>query len=192
MIYKQLRNFLEQFSPVTDAEFETLQNLLVRYSLKKKEFLIKQGETEEHVYFLVEGLLHQYFFKGKEMISTDFFAPGRVTGGTVSFFSGKPSYYFVQAIEPSVLISLSKKNLEHLYRSDRKWQKLGRRMLTTYLMLQEKEIMDTIRLTMRERYVQFISSYPDLLEKIPQRRIASYLNIKPETFSRLKPLLKNG
>ncbi len=192
MIYQQLSNFLEQFHPLTDAEFESFQKNLVTRSLKKKEFLLKQGEKEEHIYFLMEGLLHQYFFKGKEMISTDFYPAGSITGGTISFISGEPSHYFIQAIEPCELISLSKTNLDQLYQSDKKWQKLGRLMLTKYLMSQEKEIMDTIRLTMRERYVQFAKTYPGILEKVPQRRIASYLNIKPETFSRLKPLLKNG
>jgi CRP-like cAMP-binding protein len=160
--------------------------------LKKKEFLLKQGQKEEYVYFLVEGLLHQYFFKGKEMISTDFFPAGRITGGMVSFLSGEPSYYFLQAIEPCELICLSKSNLARLYQSDKKWQYIGRLILTNYLMRQEKEIMDTIRLTMRERYVQFARNYPELIEKVPHRRIASFLNIKPETFSRLKPLLING
>jgi CRP-like cAMP-binding protein len=138
----------------------------------------------------MEGFMHQYFFKGKEMISTGFMSAGDVTGGIVSFYGGKPSYYNVQALEPSKLIGLSRDNLEYFYTKDRKWQQLGRLMLIHYLLLQEKDIMDTIRLTMRERFVKFATEHPDLLERVPQRRIASYLNIKPETFSRLKPLLK--
>lgn len=192
MTYQPLRNFLEQFHPVSDAEFATLLNMLVPRTLKKKEFLLSHGEKEENVYFLVSGLVHQFFYRGKEMISTDFYTAGSVTGGVISFLSGKPSYYYLQATEPSELISLSKPNLEKLYKADRKWQSLARLLLTNYLIKQEKEIMDTIRLTMRERYVQFAHDFPGLLDKVPQRRIASYLNIKPETFSRLKPLLING
>jgi hypothetical protein len=64
-------------------------------------------------------------------------------------------------------------------------------LVTYYLLRQENEIIDTIRLTMRERFLQFATQHPDLLERVPQRRIASYLNIKAETFSRLKPLLHN-
>lgn len=192
MIQQRLKNFLDQFLPVTDAEFEMLWQLLEPRSLKKKEFLLQQGETEQHLYFMVSGLVHQYFYKGKEMVSTDFFPAGRITGGVISFLSGEPSYYTLQALEPCEMISLSKTSLEWLYTVNKKWQKLARELLITYLISQEKEIMDTIQLTMRERYVQFSRSYPELLEKVPQRRIASYLNIKPETFSRLKPLLKNG
>lgn len=192
MTYQPLRSFLEQFHPISDAEFASLLNMLVPLKLKKKEFLLSHGQMEENVYFVVSGLIHQFFYRGKEMISTDFYNPGSFTGGVISFLSGKPSYYYLQAIEPCELISLSKTNLERLYQADRKWQQLARLLLTNYLIKQENEIMNTIRLTMRERYVQFAKDFPDLLEKVPQRRIASYLNIKPETFSRLKPLLKNG
>ena len=192
MTYQPLRSFLEQFHPISDAEFASLMNMLVPLNLKKKEFLLSHGEMEENVYFLASGLVHQFFYRGKEMISTDFYTPGSITGGVISFLSGKPSYYFLQAIEPCELISLSKSNLEKLYQVDRKWQQLARLLLTNYLIKQENEIMNTIRLTMRERYVQFAKDFPGLLEKVPQRRIASYLNIKPETFSRLKPLLIHG
>lgn len=192
MAQHNLKQFLDQFYPVSDEDFATLLSCTVPRTLKKKEFLIRQGEVEEHVYFLTSGLLHQYFFKGKEMVSTDFFQPSNICGGLVSFLSGKPSYYNIQALENCELLCLSKSELERLYQADRKWQRLGRLLLTSYLISQEKAIMDTIRLTMRERYVQFARNYPDLSQKVPQRRIASFLNIKPETFSRLKPLLING
>ena len=192
VIHQQLRNFLDQYHPLSDDEFSSLQKILLPLTLKKKEFLLRQGETEKYIYFLGKGLIHQYFFKGKEMISTDFQPENALTGGIVSFFSGEPSYYNLQAIEACSLLGLAKTDLERLYRANKKWEVVGRSLLTHYVLIQEKEIMDTIRLSMRERYVQFARKYPDLLKKLPQRRIASYLNIKPETFSRLKPLLKNG
>jgi CRP-like cAMP-binding protein len=191
MIYQRLKIFLEQFVPISDEEFIAIRKYIIIREVNKKDFLIREGENEQYIYFVAEGLLHQFFLKGKETVSTDFMREGSMTGGVVSFFSGKPSYYYVQALEKSILFGISREQLEFFYKTSKKWQILGRLLLTHYLLTQEKEIIDTIRLTMRERFVQFAQLHPDLLERVPQRRIASYLNIKPETFSRLKPLLAN-
>jgi hypothetical protein len=93
-------------------------------------------------------------------------------------------------MEPSLLFALSKTNLEALYQSDIKWQRLGRLFFTYYLIRQEKEMLDNIRLPMRERFLEFAKQHPGLMKRVPQHRLASFLNIKPETFTRLKPLLK--
>jgi CRP-like cAMP-binding protein len=191
-MYKRLRDFLEQFSSLSDQDFSRLESLLIIRELKKKEFLTATGEVEDYIYFILEGLIHQYFFKGKEMVTTDIIPEGTMTNSAVSFLSRKPSHYSLQALEPTKLLGLSKNNLELLYREDRKWQKLLRILITYFLIRQEKHMIDNIRLSMRERFLQFNQDYPSLLHRVPQRRLASLLNIKPETFTRLKPLLKNG
>jgi CRP-like cAMP-binding protein len=191
-MYKRLRTFLEQFVSFSDAEFGQMKEKLAVKELKKKEFLTLAGETERYIYFVTEGIIHQFFYKGKQVITIDLIPEGTMANAAVSFFSGKPSHYYLQALEPTRLLALSRDDLEELYQSDKKWQRLGRILITYFLIRQEKNNIDGIRLSIPEKFLQFAKEYPDLMKRVPQRTLASYLNIKPETFTRLKPLLKGG
>ena len=190
-MYKQLKDFLQQFVSFTDEEFDLFTKLLQERKLEKNDFLTRAGETEQYIYFLEQGLIHQFFSKGRETITIELVNEGTIINAAVSFLSGRPSHYSLQALEPGFLYALSKKDLDYLYTLDKKWQRMGRLMISFFLIRQERNIIDNIRLSMRDRFIQFAIDYPQLMKRVPQRRLASYLNIKPETFTRLKPLLKN-
>ncbi len=189
IMFNRLRIFLQQFVFLSDEDFSTFKELIIVKEYKKKHLLISAGEIEQYIYYLDKGLIHQYFYKGKEVVTTDIIPEGTTVNAAVSFFSGKPSHYYLETIEPTRLLALSKEHLYQLYRSDKKWRRMGRLLLSHFLIRQEKNILDNLRYSMRERFIRFAQEYPGLMERVPQRRLASYLNIKPETYTRLKPLL---
>jgi len=188
-MFERLRVFLQRFVPFTEEEFSRLKQLLKTRHCRKKEVLVHPGETGHYLYFVDSGLLHQYFLKGKEVVTTDVISEGTITGAVVSFLSDQPSHYYLETLEPTVLLALSKENLERLYQEDRKWQRLGRILISYFLIRQERHNLDMVRYTVRERFVHFAEEYSGLMKRVPQKRLASYLNIEPETFTRLKPLL---
>ncbi|MDZ4794381.1 MAG: Crp/Fnr family transcriptional regulator [Bacteroidota bacterium] len=155
----------------------------------KKEYLIRAGENADDLYFITKGLAREYVLKGKQEITTDIISEGTVTGAASSFLGGGPSLYSIQAMEPVLVLAMSRKNLEKLYEAVSKWQKLGRLITTHFLLEQEKHILDNIRYSAKERFPQFQQQHTDLLQRVPQKYLASYLNIEPETFSRLKHLV---
>jgi CRP-like cAMP-binding protein len=187
-IYDGLVLFLSRFFKLQEEDFSQLKKKIVYKEFPKKKLLIKEGETEQHLYFINKGLVHQYFYVGKEMTTTDLVHEGTITGSVASFLSGKPSHYFLETMEPTSVFIISKKDLHELYASDIKWQRFGRVLITHFLLQQEQHLLDNIRYSIRERIVHFAAAFPALLKRVPQRRLASYLNIKPETFSRLKSL----
>jgi CRP-like cAMP-binding protein len=189
-MFERLQAFLQRFISFSEEEFSRLKLLLKVKHCSMKEILIRPGETEHYLYFVDSGLLHQYFLKGKEIITTDLISEGTITGAVVSFLSGQPSHYYLETLEPTELLALSKENLECLYYEDKKWQKLGRILISYFLLRQERHNLDMVRYTVRERFVHFAEEYSGLMKRVPQKRLASYLNIKPETFTRLKPLLE--
>ena len=101
-----------------------------------------------------------------------------------------PSSYIVETIEPSIVVSISRDNLERLFESGDRWERAGRLMMADLLIEKEYWLLDTIRYSPRERFLRFIKEQPDLVERVPQKYLASYLHIKPETFSRLKHLVE--
>jgi CRP-like cAMP-binding protein len=189
-IFQHLFVFLNQFIALTEEEFAMLRQKTEIRQYKKNDMLIRPGDVESHLYFVHKGLIREYFLKAKQQVTTDIIGDGTITGSVTSFFTGQPSRYCLQAIEPSVVVAISRDDLENLYRSDRKWERLGRVLTTHFFLQKERHLLDNMRFTTRERFIHFMNENPALLQKVPQKHLASYLNIKPETFSRMKHLMQ--
>ena len=184
-----LLGYLNQYTNLSIEEFGELIKWTEPHQFAKREVLTRPGEVEERMYFITSGLIRKYFVKGKHEIITHLVKEGGIIGSGESFLTGTPSKYFIETLEPTTAFSITSKKLEDLYRSSKKWEKMGRVMTTQYFLVQEMRLMDNIRYSTRERFVRFMKENTDLLQRVPQKYLASYLNIKPETFSRLKHLM---
>ena len=188
-IMSNLLTFLNQFIKISAEEFAELIAWTEPRQFEKKMILTKPGEVEEYMYFVTSGLIRKYFLKKDHEIITHIVKEGGIIGSGESFLTGEPSRYFVETLEPTIAFTISRQKLEEMYRSSRKWEKLGRIITTQYFLVQEMRLMDNIRFSTRERFVNFMKENTDLIQRVPQKYLASYLNIKPETFSRLKHLM---
>ena len=184
-----LLTFLNKFVKVSIEEFAELIAWTEPRQFEKKTILTKPGEVEEYMYFITTGLIRKYFLKKDQEIITHLVKEGGIVGSGESFLTGQPSRYFVETLEPTTAFAISRQKLEEMYGSSKKWEKLGRIMTTQYFLVQEMRLMDNIRFSTRERFVKFKNENTDLIQRVPQKYLASYLNIKPETFSRLKHLM---
>jgi CRP-like cAMP-binding protein len=174
---------------LTDEEFARLTEMIEIRSFDKREHLLKAGEVENYLNFLVKGLARVYFYKGRAEIITHIARENEIISSSASFLSGAPSNYFVEALEPSTFLSISRIRLEKLYLESSRMERLGRLMTTHFFLLKEEWEHECIRLDAGERFLRFVQGNPDLMQRAPQKYLASYLNMKPETFSRLKHLL---
>ena len=107
-----------------------------------------------------------------------------------SFHSRTASEYFIDAIEPTTLVSITYDNLERIYARSVKMEHLARLIITYTMVVKDRWQMQLVMHTPRERFIQFVNHNPELLQRVPQKFLASYLNIKPETFSRFKHLVR--
>ena len=184
-----LLTFLNQFIKISAEEFAELLAWTEPRQFEKRTMLTKPGEVEECMYFITSGLVRKYFLKKDQEIITHIIKEGGIIGSGESFLTGEPSKYFVETLEPTTAFAISRHKLEQMYGSSKKWEKLGRIITTQYFLVQEMRLMDNIRFSTRERFVKFMKENTDLIQRVPQKYLASYLNIKPETFSRLKHLM---
>lgn len=184
-------SYLKKFIPLAEEEFEKfIKPYLIERSFDKREILLKAGEVEEYLNFIVRGLVRKYYLNHKEEINTQIAHEGHLIHAQESFHSRTPSDYFVEAIEPVILISISFSDLEKIYSHDAKLERLGRKVITYTMVQKDRWQMQSIKLTPRERFLLFVQHHPDLLQRVPQKQLASFLNIQPETFSRFKHLVK--
>lgn len=184
-------NYLNKFILISKEEFNDCVLPIIRIrKFGRKDMLLNMGEVEDHFNFVLNGLIRKYYLKGLEEINTQISVEGHIIHSQESFHSRKPSEYIIEAIEPSTVLSVSYSDLETLFASSQKMEHLGRLVVTATMVLKDKWQMKLVKLSPRERFLEFIDSHPELLQRVPQKYLASYLNIKPETFSRFKHLLK--
>ncbi|HRG82716.1 MAG TPA: Crp/Fnr family transcriptional regulator [Chitinophagaceae bacterium] len=190
--FRALQEFLGRFMPLSGEDFAILKKKSSVIHIRKKDIITDAGDTELYLYFVVKGLIREYFYKGSQQVTTDLISEGTITGSVTSFFTGAPSHFCLQAMEPCSLIAIHKGALEDLYRSNRNWEKFGRIITTHFLLQQEKQILNYTRLNPRERFLHFVNEYSHLVQRVPQKYLASFLQIKPETFSRMKHLIRKN
>lgn len=185
-------DFLNKFVAISNEEFEHhfLPIIKVR-RYGKKEFLIKAGEVEHYFNFVLKGLVRKYYKKVNHEINTQISTEGQIILSQQSFLGRLPSEYYIETIEPSVVVSIKYDHLEELYNKSKKMEHLGRLVVTYMMVISDRWQMQMVKMTPRERFLSFVSKNPELMQRVPQKYLASYLNIKPETFSRFKHLIRH-
>ncbi len=184
-------SFLRRFTPLADEElYRVLLPVIKIRQFHKKEIVTRENEVENYFNFITKGLVRKYYRKDSEEINTQISMEGHLILSQESFHSRTPSEYVIEAIEPSTLVSITYDDLEKVYSSSSAMERLGRMVITYSMIIKDRWQMQMVKMTPRERFLNFVSRNPDLMQRVPQKFLASYLNIKPETFSRFKHLLK--
>lgn len=173
-----------------DIDINFVEELIAKCkSLKvdKGSFLLRQGEICKHSFYVEQGLLKYYSIdeKGKEHILQ--FAPEKwfVTDRESVYFH-QPSHYFIQALEDSSVILLDENFIAQLAQENKSFIEFNNRLLHNHIRHLQNRINQLLSATAEERYLNFIKIYPDLLLRIPQSMVASYLGITPESLSRVR------
>lgn len=189
---RPLHDYLNRFVKLTDDEFSHFFLPFIKLrKLEKKEMLTKAGEVENHINFIIKGLIRKYYKKGIEEFNTQLSYEGHIIHCQESFHSRSLSEYFIETIEPSTVASITYDDLEKIYGQSIKMEHLGRMVITQTMVMKDKWRMRLVKMTPRERFLDFVLNNPELMQRVPQKFLASYLNIKPETFSRFKHLLRD-
>ncbi len=189
---KSLLDFLNKFIPLSLDEYnELIAPCIIKRHFDKKSIVTTAGEVENYINFIDSGLVRKYYKRINEEINTQISYEGHIIHSQESFHSRIPSEYSIETIEPTELSSITYECLEKMYSSSEKMQRLGRLVITATMVLKDKWQSQLVKLSPRERFISFVTRHPELMQRVPQKYLASYLNIKPETFSRFKHLVKD-
>lgn len=186
-----LYHYLCRFVPLTRTEFNLLLSYLEIREFDKKTQVLKLGEVEKYINIVASGLVRKYLQVKKDEVTIQLATEGHIIHSELSFYNRQPSASVIETIEQTTLISVSFENLHQLYDQFPKAERLGRLIISDLFIKKDFRYIDQIRKSTRERFLEYVRTHPHMLQRVPQKYIASYLNIKPETFSRLKHLIKN-
>ncbi|MGZ8557856.1 MAG: Crp/Fnr family transcriptional regulator [Chitinophagaceae bacterium] len=180
-----LKNISKHIS-LTPEEEEQLVALLKFQKLKKKQFLIQEGDIQKQAVFVTAGCLRSYSIdkNGFEHV-LQFAPPGWWIGDMRSMITQRPGTLYIDAIDNSEIILILKRDLDKLYTTIPKLERFFRILAENSLATYQHRLIDNLGLSARERYKNFCSLYPSLIEYLPQKQIAAYIGVTPEFLSKM-------
>ena len=185
--FNLLRTHIEKRVQLTDEEFEVISKFFIPKKLRKKQFLLHEGEVCKNIGFVNSGCLREYTIdsKGSEHI-IQFAIEDWWISDPNSFLSGLPSTYNIDALEDSEVLLLEKSAREKLLDSCPKMERFFRILIEANFVATQRRITDSLSTSAEERYLKFVKTYPKLIEQVSQNHIASYLGITPQSLSRIR------
>lgn len=169
------------------SEKEELIKRSIERRVKRRQFLLQEGDVCRHHHFVVEGCLKMYTVdsKGNEH-NLQFTAENDWITDLGSFYSEKPSQLYIEALEPSLVIQIEKLDLIFFYENYPKFDRLFRVITENKFVALQNRLLQNISSTARERYLYFLEQYPKLSNRLPNTQISSYLGITPEFLSKIR------
>ncbi|MGO1585640.1 Crp/Fnr family transcriptional regulator [Mesonia sp.] len=162
------------------------ENCMVK-KVKKEEFLLRENEHCKYTFFVENGLLRQYSIDDKGKEHTISFAPQNwfVTDRESVYFD-QPSAYYIQALENSKIAMIDEGFIHKLSEKIPSFTDFNNKLLHNHIRHLQNRINMLLSASAEERYLQFVAMYPDILLRVPQTMVASYLGITPESLSRVR------
>jgi CRP-like cAMP-binding protein len=183
-------SYLNRFMPLTKEQAEALLPYCEFRNFDKKKIIVQEGETDNYLSIVVKGLVRKYVRVKKSEVILQLATEGHVIHSEISFLTRTPSLVVLETLEPTVLISISYDKMLEALDKYPQGERLGRLILTNMYIKKDERRFTRLSKTVRERFFDYINNHPHMIQRIPQKHLASYLNIKPETFSRLKHLVR--
>lgn len=185
--------FFKKFNEIvslTNDEEDIIKKYLTPKKLRKKQYLLQEGDVCKNIAFVEKGSLRSYTVseKGSENI-IQFALETWLISDLFSFLTGEPATYNIDALEDSELLLTSKSAHEEMLQKLPKYETYARVQITGAYIAMQRRLTSIISLSLEERYTYFSSLYPDIIQRVPQHMIASYMGLTPETLSRVRKRL---
>ncbi|WP_281234012.1 Crp/Fnr family transcriptional regulator [Flavobacterium gelatinilyticum] len=155
--------------------------------VKKNEQLLKSGTIADKIFFIKKGCLRLYYSTDDHNIATRFMAfEGTFLTSIVSFISQEPSTEYIEAVETSDLLAISRQDFSRLRSTIPQWDKMYIYILEYGLTVITSKLSSLLTQNAAERYRNLLKNNPELIQRLSNANLAAYLNISPETLSRIK------
>lgn len=186
---QKLLAYFSKILPLNQEEIDGIVATLTIQKYPKGTILLKEGEVSSEAYFVLEGCVRQYFLIDGEEKTNNFFTEEQWVISMQSMTTSKPSKHFLACVEESVLVVGNREKEEQLYQQFPKLETVSRKVMEQVFAEQQELSGSYFTDTPEERYLNLMHTRPELLQRIPQYIIASYIGVKPESLSRIRKRL---
>lgn len=185
--------YFDRLLPLNEEEKSAVQKAFKERKVKRRQFILQEGEVCTHNTFIVEGCFKMYLVddKGKKH-NLQFGIENWWIGDIGSFHSEEPSRLYIEALENSTILQILKKDQLKLFVDYPKFNRIFRVFTENALVSSQRRILQNIGSTTEERYLDFVKRYPEFFNRISNVQIASYLGVTPEFLSTIRKKLANS
>lgn len=188
--FELLRKNIEQYIRITDAEFEQFTANFHLKKIKKKTFLLREGDICKYEAFVTKGCFRIYYSNDQGDAQILYFATETWWATDIdSFTNQRPSTLNIEALEDSEVLLISKPDKDTLYETLPKVEKMFRIMNQKSLVTFQRRVISSLGKTADKRYLEFVEKYPELEQRLNQQQLAAYLGISHEFLSKIRKKL---
>lgn len=172
--------------PAITIDWEKYQHLFKEIEIPAKTILLSEGEISKYAYFIKKGCLRLWFNSRGKDVTFQFFFENEGVSSIESFRTGEPSLFYIESIEPSTILKISKKNFELIFMENPEYRAFINETIFKRLNHYSRLFMSYIKNTPEERYKELLRDHPEIVRRVPQHYIASYLGITSVSLSRIR------
>jgi CRP-like cAMP-binding protein len=186
-MFELLQKSVNEKVSLTEEEFDFCKTLFIPKKLRKKQYLLQEGDVCRYTSFVEKGMLRMFTVdeKGNEPI-LQFSSEGWWVADLYSFLTDEPSRYNIEALEDCELLLITKESWDILLEKIPAFERYFRILIQNSLIATQRRLMSSISETAEEKYTKLINNFPGCIQRVPQHMIASYLGITRETLSRVR------
>lgn len=167
-------------------EWDKYSHLFKRQEIRAKTVLLQEGQVSKQAWLIEKGCLRSWFNNRGKDITFQFFFEGEGVSSVESFRTNTPSLFTIESIEPCTLLNISKKDFQSIMNSSPSIREEIEEQTFKRLIYYQKLFLSRIKNNPKERYEELIEQRPQVLQRVPQHYIASYLGITPVSLSRIR------
>jgi CRP-like cAMP-binding protein len=185
-MFTQLKSFCNATIPLTEEELKLIDTYFEFKTLRKKEFLLQGGKICDFIAFIASGTIRHFHIKNGVEKTCDISFENSWVTDFQSFTLGASSIMNLQAMEETTLFVIRKNNLYKLYKECPKYETFGRLMAEQVAQRATEIAMSLSSDKPEERFQNLLKKQPDLFQRVPQKFIANFLGVSPESLSRIR------
>lgn len=180
------RELARRYSTMAHDELDILESILVPMKFARGEKVVESGDVSDAIYYVERGMVREFYFKNNKSATEYLAADGTIVMSIESLFREEPSKLVIEALEPTLVYALPKKRLEEVALHNVNIQILYRKILEESLIISQRRA-DLLRFeSAKDRYLKLCKLNPKVIMKAPLVYVASYLQMTPETLSRVR------
>ncbi|WP_020536736.1 Crp/Fnr family transcriptional regulator [Lewinella cohaerens] len=192
LMHEKFINYFSRISPLSKEESDAIAESMQTAAYKKGDYLLKEGQVSENTYFVLEGCIREYILSDGEEKTTNFFSEEQWAISLNSLSPKSSATHNWVCIEDTTVVVGDEQQAQKLFKNFPRFETISRAIMESAFAEQKEALTSYYTDSPEQRYRKLLKTRPELVQRIPQYHLASYIGIKPESLSRIRKRINSS